>query len=70
MLRVRLGPRVHSLPELMSTTRCDLHVHSAASVGNDEWYTRVFGCPESYADPVRQYELCKARGMSPAAGFG
>lgn len=48
----------------MSTTRCDLHVHSAASVGNDEWYTRVFGCPESYAAPERQYELCKSRGMS------
>jgi glycosyltransferase involved in cell wall biosynthesis len=48
----------------MNPTRCDLHLHSAASVGNDEWYTRVFGCPESYADPVRQYELCKARGMS------
>jgi glycosyltransferase involved in cell wall biosynthesis len=38
-------------------------MHSAASVQNDEWYTRLFGCPESYADPVRQYELCKARGM-------
>jgi glycosyltransferase involved in cell wall biosynthesis len=48
----------------MNTTRCDLHLHSAASVGNDEWYTRFFGCPESYAEPVRQYELCKARGMS------
>jgi glycosyltransferase involved in cell wall biosynthesis len=48
----------------MSPTRCDLHVHSAASLGNDEWYTRVFGCPESYAEPRRQYELCKARGMS------
>src|SRR3954447_10111488 len=48
----------------MDTTRCDLHLHSAASVGNDEWYTRFFGCPESYADPVRQYELCKARGMN------
>jgi glycosyltransferase involved in cell wall biosynthesis len=48
----------------MSKTRCDLHVHSAASIGNDEWYTQVFGCPESYAEPARQYELCKARGMS------
>ena len=46
------------------TTRCDLHVHSSASKGNDEWYSRVFGCPESYAAPARQYELCKARGMS------
>ena len=48
----------------MRTTRCDLHIHSAASIGNDEWYTRLFGCPESYAEPLRQYELCKARGMS------
>ncbi len=24
----------------------------------------MFGCPESYAAPARQYELCKARGMS------
>jgi glycosyltransferase involved in cell wall biosynthesis len=48
----------------MRVTRCDLHLHSAASVGNDEWYTRYFGCPESYADPIRQYELCKSRGMS------
>jgi glycosyltransferase involved in cell wall biosynthesis len=41
-----------------------MHVHSAASVGNDEWYTRLFDCPESYAPPHRQYELCKARGMT------
>jgi glycosyltransferase involved in cell wall biosynthesis len=48
----------------MTATRCDLHLHSAASIGNDEWYTRLFGCPESFAAPVQQYELCKARGMS------
>jgi glycosyltransferase involved in cell wall biosynthesis len=48
----------------MNATRCDLHLHSAASIGNDEWYTRFFGCPESYAAPIEQYELCKARGMS------
>jgi hypothetical protein len=48
----------------VNVTRCDLHLHSAASVGSDEWYTRFFGCPESYAEPLRQYELCKARGMS------
>ena len=48
----------------MSATRCDLHLHSAASIGNDEWYTRFFGCPESYAEPLQQYELCKARGMT------
>jgi glycosyltransferase involved in cell wall biosynthesis len=44
-------------------TRCDLHLHSSASSTNDEWYSRWFGCPESYADPVTQYERCKARGM-------
>ena len=48
----------------MTETRCDLHLHSSASTGNDEWYTKFFGCPESYAAPVRQYELCKERGMS------
>jgi glycosyltransferase involved in cell wall biosynthesis len=47
-----------------AVSRCDLHMHSDASVMNDEWYTKFFGCPESYANPVRQYELCKARGMS------
>jgi glycosyltransferase involved in cell wall biosynthesis len=48
----------------MNATRCDLHLHSSASIGNDEWFSRVFGCPESYVGPRRQYELCKARGMS------
>jgi glycosyltransferase involved in cell wall biosynthesis len=48
----------------MRTTRCDLHIHSAASHGNDEWYKRLFRWSESYAEPARQYELCKARGMS------
>ncbi|HSD85859.1 MAG TPA: glycosyltransferase [Kofleriaceae bacterium] len=48
----------------MHRTACDLHVHSAASRTNDEWYSRDFGCPESFATPHRQYELCKARGMS------
>jgi len=47
-----------------AVSRCDLHVHSDASVMNDEWYTKFFGCPESYANPVRQYELCKTRGMT------
>jgi glycosyltransferase involved in cell wall biosynthesis len=48
----------------MPETRCDLHLHSCASVGSDEWFTRFFGCPESYAQPVDQYDLCKQRGMS------
>jgi glycosyltransferase involved in cell wall biosynthesis/predicted metal-dependent phosphoesterase TrpH len=28
-----------------------------------EWYGRYFNCPESYVDPLQQYDLCKARGM-------
>ena len=47
-----------------AVSRCDLHMHSDASVMNDEWYTKFFGCPESYANPVLQYELCKTRGMT------
>ena len=45
-------------------TACDLHLHSSASVHNDEWYSVEFGCPESFADPRQQYELCKTRGMN------
>lgn len=47
-----------------SRTACDLHLHSSASAVNDEWYSRSFGCPESYADPLAQYSLAKARGMT------
>jgi glycosyltransferase involved in cell wall biosynthesis len=53
---------VRDLPRAPAT-RCDLHVHSRASRGNDEWFTRLFGCPESYVEPARQYELARARGM-------
>src|SRR6476646_11411657 len=45
-------------------TRCDLHLHSSASAESQEWFPKRFGCPESYADPAVQYELCKARGMT------
>ena len=48
----------------MPFSACDLHLHSTASASNAEWYSREFGCPESYAPPRRQYELCKARGMT------
>src|SRR5664279_5079206 len=46
------------------TTRCDLHLHSAASLTTGQWFSQYFQAPESYADPIRQYELCKARGMT------
>lgn len=46
------------------TTRCDLHLHSAASLTSGEWFSEYFRAPESYAEPLRQYELCKARGMT------
>jgi len=48
----------------MAVTRCDLHLHSAASIGTDEWPPRHHGWSESHAEPVRQYELCKSRGMT------
>ncbi len=44
-------------------TRCDLHVHSRASRGDEGWFTRVFGCPESYVEPALQYDLSLAQGM-------
>jgi len=46
------------------TTRCDLHLHSAASLTTGQWFSQYFQAPESYADPLRQYELCKTRGMT------
>ena len=49
---------------MVSCTSCDLHLHSTASASNDEWYSREFGCPESFAEPHEQYALCKSRGMS------
>ena len=45
-------------------TRCDLHLHSAASLTTGQWFSQYFQAPESYADPLRQYELCKSRGMT------
>ncbi|MDQ6627193.1 MAG: hypothetical protein M3Z29_01885, partial [Pseudomonadota bacterium] len=47
-----------------SATRCDLHLHSSASLTTGQWFSQYFQAPESYADPIRQYELCKARGMT------
>jgi glycosyltransferase involved in cell wall biosynthesis len=61
-MRERAGAPVSEDPP-PCVTRCDLHVHSRASRGNDEWFTRFFGCPESYIEPELQYELCCARGM-------
>lgn len=52
------------LSQRSSRTTCDLHLHSSASAVNDEWYSRSFGCPESYAEPHEQYALAKARGMT------
>jgi len=46
------------------TTRCDLHLHSSASLTTGQWFSQYFQAPESYVDPLRQYELCKARGMT------
>ncbi|MEO7057762.1 MAG: glycosyltransferase [Caldimonas sp.] len=46
------------------TTRCDLHLHSSASLTTGQWFSQYFQAPESYADPREQYDLCRSRGMS------
>lgn len=47
----------------LGVTRCDLHVHSRASRDDGAWFTRYFGCPESYVEPEVQYDLARAQGM-------
>ena len=32
------------------TTRCDLHLHSSASLTTGQWFSQYFQAPESYAD--------------------
>ena len=50
--------------QIVGETSCDLHLHSSASQTEAEWYGRYFRCPESYVEPLAQYDLCKARGMT------
>lgn len=44
-------------------SRADLHVHSRYSDRPSEWFLRRIGSPESFVDPRKLYETCRARGM-------
>lgn len=44
--------------------KADLHLHSKASNLPGGWFTKLIGCPESYADPLEIYKRLKDRGMT------
>ncbi len=44
--------------------RADLHLHSKASNLPGGWFSKLIGCPESYAEPMELYKRLKQRGMT------
>ena len=47
----------------MAQIRCDLHVHSRFSTDSGNFALRRARLGESYTDPRRVYDVCRARGM-------
>jgi glycosyltransferase involved in cell wall biosynthesis len=47
----------------MTRTSCDLHVHTRFSTDSGNYALRRARLGESYTDPQRVYDVCKARGM-------
>src|SRR5262249_61952995 len=47
----------------MELERCDLHVHSRYSTDSGNFALRRARLGESYTDPLRVYDTCRARGM-------
>jgi len=43
--------------------KIDLHVHSKHSTRPSQWFLQKLGCPESFTEPLRLYDIAKARGM-------
>ncbi|MDO9084090.1 MAG: glycosyltransferase [Humidesulfovibrio sp.] len=43
--------------------RIDLHVHSKYSTRPSQWILQRMGCPESFTEPRRIYDIARARGM-------
>jgi glycosyltransferase involved in cell wall biosynthesis len=41
----------------------DLHVHSKHSTRPSQWILQRMGCPESFTEPRRIYDIARARGM-------
>ncbi|MBI4806132.1 MAG: glycosyltransferase [Desulfovibrio sp.] len=44
--------------------KIDVHVHSKYSTRPSQWFLQKLGCPESFTEPKRLYEIAKQRGMS------
>ncbi len=45
-------------------TKADLHVHSKFSKRPSLWVLQKLGCPESYTEPHKLYEIASRKGMS------
>ena len=43
--------------------KIDFHVHSKFSKRPSQWILQKIGCPESFTDPVRLYQIARQRGM-------
>jgi len=46
-----------------SGLKIDLHVHSRSSKRPSQWVLQKLNCPESFTNPLKLYEIAKARGM-------
>jgi len=44
--------------------KIDVHVHSKHSTRPSQWFLQKLGCPESFTEPKRLYDIAKQRGMS------
>jgi predicted metal-dependent phosphoesterase TrpH len=47
-----------------SLAKADLHLHSKASNLPGGWFSKLIGCPESFAEPMEIYKRLKERGMT------
>lgn len=45
-------------------SKVDLHVHSRFSKRPSQWVLQKLGCPESFSEPRRLYDIAKQRGMT------
>ena len=44
--------------------RIDVHVHSKYSKRPSQWILKKLGCPESFTEPLRLYQIAKGLGMT------
>lgn len=43
--------------------KIDIHVHSKYSTRPSQWFLQKLGCPESFTEPRRLYDIARQRGM-------